>query len=517
MIAGECREVKLDRLWALPEHLATLTQFLQSNVSLVAGAVLLLVLMGIRTVTQDKDLRMDMKGASVLVIVFIILRSSGWLIEDHLSKSVALALRLGWMLTFAFGAIRFAVGVALWAFRFQKKTPTPKIVRDVLSFTLYALASLPIIKATLEIDLAGLVATSAILSVVLGLAMQDTLGNLFAGLSLQLERPFEVGDFVSIGKHTGVIAQIGWRATRIETFRNESITLPNNIIAKEAVKNFSRGAQAIGTDVYIGVALTVPPNRVKIAILETLDEIPDVLSKPAPHCRTWSIQQNSIRYQVRFFVANFEDTMSVQEQLHTRLWYRFEREGIELPLPQRVVHMRQSAPRNEQTPDFVLGLLHTVDLFTLLKREDLELLAREMTPRRFAVGERIITEGEPGNTFYIVASGRVSIRTGRPEHELASLGHGNYFGEMSLLTGEPRSASVVAAEDVLLYEVARPTFARILEAHPGLAQQLAELLGRRRTELRASAQNDITEVIEHAPETRRIFTRLRDLFGLADD
>ncbi|MGA9522988.1 MAG: mechanosensitive ion channel protein MscS, partial [Myxococcaceae bacterium] len=117
-----------------------MTQFLQSsNVSLIAGALLLLVLMGIRTMTRDKDLRQDIRGAAVLVAVFIVLRVSGWLFEDHLSKSVASLFRLGWMLTFAFGTIRFAVGVALWVFRFQKKTPTPKIVRDVLSFTLYAL------------------------------------------------------------------------------------------------------------------------------------------------------------------------------------------------------------------------------------------------------------------------------------------------------------------------------------------------------------------------------------------
>ncbi len=493
-----------------------MTQFLQSNVSfsLVAGALLLLVLMSVRTLTHDKDLRQDVRGAAVLLVVFIVLRVAGWLFEDHLSKSVAALFRLGWMLTFAFGTIRFAVGVALWVFRFQKKTPTPKIVRDVLSFALYVVASLPILKATLEIDLAGLVATSAVLSVVIGLAMQDTLGNLFAGLSLQLERPFEVGDFVNIGNHTGLIAQIGWRATRIETFRNESITLPNNIIAKEAVKNYSRGDQAIGTDVYIGVALTVPPNRVKAAILETLEEIPEVLSKPPSHCRTWSIQQNSIRYQVRYFVSRFDEAMAAQEQLYTRLWYRFERDGIELPLPQRVVHMRQSAPVAEQSRDSVLGLLASVDLFAPLKREELELLAREVVPRRFAAGESIITQGDPGNTFYVVASGKVSVRTGRPEHELATLGHGHYFGEMSLLTGEARSASVVALEDVLLYEVSRPTFARVLETHPGLAQQFAELLGRRRTELHASAQNDITEVIEHAPETRRIFSRLRELFRI---
>lgn len=492
-----------------------MTTFLQSNVSLVVGAILLVALFGSRTLTSDRHLRQDLDGALRLLAAFLGLRVLAFAANGTISEGWATALRLLWMLTFAFACIRALVGVAFWMLRFRRATVVPKIVHDVLSGALYVLAALPIIKSTLKVDLAGLVATSAILSVVLGLALQDTLGNLFAGLSLQLERPFEVGDVVTVGEHTGRIAQVGWRATRIETFRNENITLPNNIIAREAVKNFTRGGTALGTDVYLRMSYAMPPNRVKGAVMDTLRELPDVLPWPEPHIRTWAYDENGVRYQVRFFAADFDASVRSMEALHTRLWYRFQQDGLDVALPQRVTHQAAPSDRPFRTLDETLGLLSSVDLLQLLRPEDLRSLAAEVLPRRFRPGERIIQQGQAGNTFYVVAQGTVSVRTGTPEREVTHMSAGSYFGEMSLLTGEPRSASVVAVDEVELLEVARPTFGRVLSAHPELAQSLAELLGQRRSELRAVSQLPGGAAAgEAAPEAKRIFGRLKEIFRL---
>jgi small-conductance mechanosensitive channel len=494
-----------------------LTQFLQSNVSLVVGAVLLLLIVGLAMLARDKDLRQDLRGAFYLLAAFAIFRLSAWAFEGYLSSSSSRVLRLAWMLTFAFGAIRATVSILLWVLRFRRRTPTPKIVRDVINFALFAIVTFPILKSTLNVDVVGLVATSAILSVVLGLAMQDTLGNLFAGLSLQLERPFEVGDFVSIGQNTGKVAQVGWRATRLETFRNETITLPNNVIAKEAVKNFSRGGHPIGTDCTIGIALHVPPNRVKTAVLETLQDIPEVLVDPGPLCRTLAYEDWLIRYQIRFFSRDLEVSTRALEQIYTRLWYRFARDGVEIPVPQRTVLMRHEATPRTESSEEILGLLQSVDLLALLPLDQIRALAREVVPRPFGKDERVITQGDEGNTFYVVAEGSVSVRVGRPEAEVARLGRGQYFGEMSLLTGERRAASVLALEDSVLLEIGRPTFARILSQVPELAAALADLLARRRTELNAVAlASGAPRPAEATREASRIFSRLREMFGLSD-
>ncbi|WP_281404449.1 mechanosensitive ion channel family protein [Pyxidicoccus fallax] len=489
---------------------------LQSHLSLAAGALLALVLLAVRTGTGDKDLRRDLNGAIRLLFAFLALRLAAWALPETASGAVRKTVEVGWMLTFAFGVIRASVAFGLKLMRLRASSVAPpKILRDVIDFTLYALAALPILKTQLSLDLTGLVATSAVLSVVMGLALQETLGNLFAGLSLQLDRPFEVGHFIRIGNHAGRVVYIGWRSIRLATFRREIITLPNSMVAKELVQNFTQDQEPVGIDVEIRLSLEAPPNQVKSALLDVMREIPQILVEPPPLARTLAYDESGIRYMVRFFLADYALADTVKEDLHTRLWYRVRRENIEIPYPQRTVHVRQQVARTELSEDTVRGLLRAVDLFQGLAAEDLDQLRQEMVVHRFGKGERIIQEGDEGRTFYVLASGEVSVRAGRTQAEVTRLGRGGYFGEMSLLTGEKRSATVVAVEDSLLLEVDRPTFARLFEQYPGLARQLSALLAQRRTQLRALAQASGSGSDAIPAEVGRILGRLRQIFGLS--
>lgn len=490
--------------------------FLQSNLSLAVGVLLAMALLAVRTTTRDRDLQRDLNGAIRLLVAFLVLRLVAWALPDTTPKALLTAVRVGWMLTFAFGVIRASVGFGLKLMRLRAHAVAPpKILRDVIDFTLYALAAVPILKTQLALDLTGLVATSAVLSVVMGLALQETLGNLFAGLSLQLDRPFEVGHIIRIGTHSGRVVHIGWRSIRLATFRRELITLPNSMVAKELVQNFSEDQEPVGVDVELRISQDAPPNQVKTVLLDVMREIPQILVEPAPLARTLSYDESCIRYMARFFLADYALADAVKEDLHTRLWYRLRRENIEIPYPQRTVHVRQEAARTELSEDTVRGLLRAVDLFQPLGPEELDRLRQEVLVRRFGKGERIILEGDEGRTFYVLASGEVSVRAGRTQTEVTRLGRGGYFGEMSLLTGEKRSATVVAVEDSLLLEVDRPTFARMFEQYPGLARQLSALLAQRRTQLRALAQAGGGGTDPIPAEVGRILGRLRQIFGLS--
>jgi small-conductance mechanosensitive channel/CRP-like cAMP-binding protein len=492
-----------------------LTQFLETNLTLVVGAVLLLLLLALRAAAQDATFRRDLRGAISFLIAFVALRAGYYFLESVIPTGVGQAMRVAWMLTFAFGTIRALVSCSLWAVRRFGKTPVPKILRDVIDFSLYGLATFPILKSQLNVDLTGLLATSAILSVVLGLALQETLGNLFAGLALQLERPFQVGDYVTVGDYSGRVVQLAWRAIRIETFRREVVTVPNNIVAKQGVLNFSRGFQPVGVDLYVGISYSAPPNKVRQVVLEMLGEIPLVLREPPPRCRTWQYDESSLRYQIRYFVSDYAQSDNAKDEIYSRLWYRLGREGIEIPFPQRTLHLRSeegghdvSAARRE--------LVGTVDLFSALPPDERERVARELSTRRFGEGEKVIGEGDAGHTFYMVASGQVSVRVGKAEAEVARLSRGQYFGEMSLLTGEARTATVVALNDAVLLELDRPIFARLFSEYPGLAKQLSALLAQRRSQLKALTET-AGAPIDSTPEAGRIFTRLRQIFGLRGD
>ncbi|XXF75718.1 mechanosensitive ion channel family protein [Myxococcaceae bacterium GXIMD 01537] len=489
---------------------------LQSHMSLVLGALLVVLLFAGRSVSSDKELRRDLRDALAMLLAFVGLRLAAWSLERTLPASWAQLLDVAWMLMFAFGCVRAGMALMLRVMRLRSQAAVPKILRDVVGFVLHTLVAVPILQTQLNLNLTGLVATSAVLSVVIGLALQETLGNLFAGLSLQLERPFEVGDFIKIGEHTGRVVQIAWRATRIATFRREVITVPNSKVAKEVVKNFSNTSEPVGIDLYLNLSFEAPPNAVRAAVLGTLREVPNILEEPPSLCRAWAYDESSIRYQVRYFVPSLAYADGAMSEFYARLWYRLKRDGIEFAYPQRMVHTRHEPPRPAATEESVTELLRTVDLFALLDVRELERLRGELVVRRFGTGERIIQEGEEGRTFYLVASGEVSVRAGKGLVEVTRLHRGHYFGEMSLLTGEPRSATVVALEDVVLLEVDRPTFARLFASDPGLARQLSALLAQRRTQLRAVAESH-GGVPDTVPEAGRIFGKLRQIFGLSHD
>jgi CRP-like cAMP-binding protein len=238
-----------------------------------------------------------------------------------------------------------------------------------------------------------------------------------------------------------------------------------------------------------------------------------ILQDPAPQCRTWAFEESAIRYQLRYWVADFSQADNTMEELYTRLWYRLRRENIQVPYPQRVVHMRNEGDKPEFSSETLLELLRAVDLFAPLTPGELDQLRRDLVPRRFGKNERVIEEGEEGHTFYLVASGEVSVRTGKGQ-EVTRLKRGSYFGEMSLLTGAPRAATVVAVQDAVLLELDRTAFARMFVSHPGLARQLSALLAQRRTQLRAFAEAG-GAIADPVPEESRILSRLRQIFSLS--
>jgi len=487
-------------------------QALQSNWLLVGCAALFLLLGLLHTVIADPLLRRDARGAMRLLFLGAVLRGLSLLAADRLPGGVAKALEVAWMIFLSFGVIRSLVSLSLFIVR-SRERPAPKILRDVLDATLYVITALVIIKEEFNLNLfSSLIAGSAIASVVLGLALQDTLGNLFAGLSLQLERPFEVGDLISVGQETGRVLQIGWRATRLETKRREIITLPNNQLAKQTVRNFSRGNEPVGVDVYVIVSYEAPPNRVKRVVAETLAEVPLILASPAARARTWSFDERSISYRIRFFVADASRANRVRDEVLTRLWYRLRRAGIEIPTAPRTTRILAAEVPDEFPLEARLGILEAVDLFNVLRPPEREHLAKVMVPRSFGAGERIIEEGASGQTFYVVAAGTVAVTTKRGV-EVTRLSRGQYFGEMSLLTGEPRSATVVAVDDAVLFELDRPEFKELFTGHPELAAQLSINLAERRMQLQALADASLPPS-DH-PEANRILARLRQIFGLS--
>jgi small-conductance mechanosensitive channel len=329
-----------------------LLQLLQSHALLAACAGLVVSLVGLQALSSDTQFRKDLRGSATLFLAYLVLRTVDIYEGERLPDGLHKTLELAWMLALVFGFIRLTVALVLKVVR-SRSRPAPKILRDVLDVTLYVVATLVVVQREFDLNLSSLLAGSAIISVVIGLALQETLGNLFAGLAIQLERPFQVGDTIAVGEQVfGRIVQIGWRATRVENKRREIISLPNTTFSKQGVRNFSRG-DSVGVDTFIGLSYETPPNRVKGIIRQTLAEVPLILAEPWAKVRVVAYEESHIKYRVRFYVADIRRASSVRDDVLVASGTGSAAGGSRFPA-QRMVHVG-SGTRPERSFRFPSG------------------------------------------------------------------------------------------------------------------------------------------------------------------
>ena len=359
--------------------------------------------------------------------------------------------------------------------RVSERVPT--ILQDAIVIGLLLLVS------TFVFD-EKLLTTSAVSAVVIGFALQDTLGNAFAGLAIQSERPFHVGHWVRVGEFEGRVAEVTWRATKLRTKSGNFVILPNNLVAKEAVTNYSEPVAPTRLDVEVGATYAAAPNQVKAAIREAIAQVPCILETPPPDVLLTAFSDSAITYRARFWIGDYEADEKARDQVRTAIYYAFARHRIEIPFPIQVQYEleppRPDEPARERQRE---ALLREVDLFASLTDDQRRTISASTTMRTFGTGEVIVREGEPGQSMYVVASGRVSVVVGPEKNNVATIEQGGYFGEMSLLTGDVRAATVVAEGDAVVLEIDADLFRKLAAESPHAIERIAVEAITRRTEL----------------------------------
>jgi len=328
-----------------------------------------------------------------------------------------------------------------------------------------------------------LLTTSAVGAVVIGFALQDTLGNAFAGLAIQIDKPFHVGDWVQVGAFEGRVHEITWRATKLITKPGNLVVVPNNIVSKEAITNFSEPARPMRITLEVGVSYLCPPNEAKAAIAEALDRAPDVLRSPAPDVLLVDYGDSAIVYRARLWITDYERDEPIRDQVRSAIYYSFRRRQIEIPWPIRVNYTRQDRP--DDTPDDRrrrVDTLRRIEIFAALDDAEIDRLAAARD-HVYADREVIVRQGEPGRSMFVLLEGAARVTAEPGHHEVARLGPGACFGEMSLLTGDARSATVSATGDCRVIEITDDMLRALAEAKPAIVDQLGELAFRRRQEL----------------------------------
>jgi small-conductance mechanosensitive channel/CRP-like cAMP-binding protein len=407
----------------------------------------------------------------------------------------------------------------------SKKYRAPRLLKELSAFVLFLVAVVLIMQNTLHIQVTTVLATSALITVVLGLAMQETLGNLFAGLAIHLDPPFQVGDWIHVADIAGKVEEITWRATKLRTVNNDYIVIPNGGIAKEKLTNHSypRVPHAITVDV--GVSYHVPPNKVDTVVKMALAGIRNVVSDPPPDIRVKSFQDFSVLYTIKFWYSDYEFIEQTLAAVRRALWYHLRRHDVEIPFPVRniFVHDRQEMLAiKERKIKHLCDSLRKVYLFADLAAEEYVLIAEHLQEQYYQSGEVIIREGEKDDSFFIIDQGEVEVYITSPNQHrkvLTTLHEGEFFGEIALLTGERRTASVQAMTDVLAYQLSKDAFKEVVQTKPLILDEIGTVLSKRKDQI-AGLMMEITGSSQEAEEMTsqdaksRILSRIRTYFGL---
>jgi small-conductance mechanosensitive channel/CRP-like cAMP-binding protein len=401
-------------------------------------------------------------------------------------------------------------------FRLRKGYEAPTLVRNIFSIVAFSALFLLIFTGIFRnVNLGALFTTSAIFGVILGLALQDTLGNFFAGISLQADRPFQVGDVITVGtqRYTGVIEEITWRAVKIRTFANHIIEINNTTAAKEPIEVAPRN-NLNARVVFFNALYTDSPAKTIHVVREAVREADNVSQMVPPVVRIRNLGDNGVDYEVKYWLDDYAKYNDTDALIRERIWYAFRRAGLTFAYPTRTLHVDR--PRRADIHDGEGGViaerLSAVDIFAPLSPEETSMLAQAAVSHVFAAGETVIRAGDPGSSMFVVHNGRVGVQI----HDkgklrtVATLNEGDFFGEMALFTGEPRTANVVALEETEVLEIGHKAMKRVFDTNPDLVESLSYIIVERRQGLAARA--DTMDTGSEGPAG--ILSAIKRFFGM---
>ncbi len=391
------------------------------------------------------------------------------------------------------------------------------LLRTILSVIIYIVAFFIIFQTQYpKIPLAPLFTGSTILGIVVGLALQDTLGNLFAGIAIQADQSFQVGDIISIQNHgTGTIESVSWRGVKIRTFQNKLLIISNSVIGKETIE-IAPKVNLNARIVRFNTLYTNSPAKVIEIVREAVRQVENVSPKRRPKVRIWNLGDNGIDWEVKYWLTNYRQHNDTDALIRQRIWYAFQREDLDFAYPTRTIYTAKQSEEVEvfvETEDEICERIINVPIFAPLSNEETKKIARACSVRVFAPEEPIIEKGQQDKSMFIIHRGAVhiQIQEGGVTRTVSTLREGDFFGEMSLFTGEPRTADVIADTETQVLEIKPFVMRPILEKNTDVARVIGEIIDDRRQRL--AEQEEEKKAMTDA-ETKGVLKSIKSFFGI---
>lgn len=378
-----------------------------------------------------------------------------------------------------------------------------------------------------SVDLSSLIAPSAIITAIIGLSLQDTLGNVIGGMALQIEDSIQVGDWVKVDDVVGRVAEVRWRYTAIETRNWDTVIVPNSTLLKGKFQILGRRTgEAVQTRrwVWFYVDFKYDPPRVVDTVMHSLlnNKIENMAAHPPPNCQLMDISESTAKYAVRYHLTNLAVDDPTDSVVRVHIHFALKRAGIPLAVPIYSVHMTEETKKREkrrieQEQAHRLEAIRQVEIFSCLSDAELLDMSHHLVPAPFHTGEIMTRQGATANWLYIITHGHAEAILDTPDGrqiKVAEFHAGQVFGEMGLLTGSPRTATVVARDLVECYRLDKEAFQTILRNRPEIAREISHLLQKRQKEQASALSNHAATAAGQVSQPEEFLDRIRQFFGL---
>ncbi|MDB6108823.1 MAG: MscS Mechanosensitive ion channel [Pedosphaera sp.] len=410
----------------------------------------------------------------------------------------------------------------IWELYFQQRhrVKVPKFLSEVARLAILIIALFLVLDLGYGQTIKGLLIAPGIAAVVIGLAMQDLMGNIIAGVALQVGKPFQHGDWLFVENRYAEVIEVNWRSTRLRTVDEISIEIPNRDLAKQTIVNLNLPSRLHAMRIPVSIDYAAPPTRVKGVLLHAMVNAKGVAPEPKPKVYLKNFADSAVEYEIKFWMSDHSQYPDICDAIRTNIWYGLQRHGIKIPYPVRTVQLERPARNKQQEVQSVARImLRQQPLFKCLNDNQLDALLPRGRVVHFGTGETLIQQGDQGESMFILVNGEANVvvkRNDSPMH-VASLSSGDCFGEMSLLTGERRNATIIAQIDCEVVEIGKPVIAQSLKENPDLLNKLSELLARRQLEIEGIVAANTQPSVVAAKQTQYEATfgdKLRAFFEL---
>lgn len=459
--------------------------------------------------------------AAIVAALLTADRLIAWL-SEHLPANTHAAVHsivetLFW-LTFAWFFSRL-VDVFVWqTVALRTGRPAPQllvaVVRVVILFAVIGV----IITVVFQQALTGLVVSSGVIGIVLGFALQRMISDFFNGIALSMERPFHTGDWIDVDGITGRVVDTNWRATHIVTLEQVTVVLPNSFIAERRFQNYNLPDAFFRSETRVTLEYSVPPVDAKRVLIAAVRASEGVLTSPEPDVLLRELGPNGHVYQARFYVHDFADLNFVRDRVNSSIAHHLWQAGFNIAYGKQDVFHAPMPHRDINRKTERDALLSRVELFESLQGDELRQLAAALKELKVPAGQDVVRQNDAGASLFVVVDGLMEAKV---EHNgqvkvVGRIGPGEFFGEISLLTGSPRGATVVAMTDSTLFELSHEVISPILKNRPEVAEEIGRFVAIR--QLRNSRATQHVDPVQRAQQQRSftddLLQKIRGFFGI---